>query len=91
MKKVIIVILLAVTFSSCQERSEADLKTIEHFHQINIEDRKQGFMRDTSYAEAVREWEIGKDNSSRDYHVSSGNSSRAPIVMPVPIVITSHK
>jgi hypothetical protein len=67
MRKTMYIVLSAIILSSCQERSQADLKTIEHFHQINIEDRKQGFMRDTSYAEAVREFKVGRSKSSTEY------------------------
>jgi hypothetical protein len=90
MKQAIIVVLVAILLSSC-ERSKEDLKTIEHFHQINIEDRKQGFMRDTSYAEAVREWKVGKDNSRRDYYTTNTNSSKPPTVMPIIVIPISHK
>jgi len=80
MKQTLTVVLVAILLSSC-ERSKEDLKTIEHFHQINIEDRKQGFMRDTSYAEAVREWKVGRDRSSREYDGTGG--SRSPWLIPL--------
>lgn len=66
---VTILVFIIILFSSC-EKSKEDLNTIQHFHQINIDDMKHGFIRDTSYAEAVRQWEIGRDNSTElDYDI----------------------
>ncbi len=77
--KLLIVILTVILFSSCK-KSKEDLNTIQHFHQINIDDMKHGFIRDTSYAEAVRQWEVGRDRSSREYDIEDPNPYLLPLV-----------
>ena len=75
-----ILVFIIILFSSC-EKSKEDLNTIQHFHQINIDDMKHGFIRDTSYAEAVRQWEVGRDNSSQlDYDIEDPNPYLLPLV-----------
>jgi len=79
MKHKLIILVLIVLFSSCK-KSKEDLNTIQHFHQRNIDDMKHGFIRDTSYAEAVRQWEIGRDNSSREHDIEDPNPYLLPLV-----------